>query len=192
MNWSSWSRKPANDDPRTIIGLDLNAARARAVYGSSVGVAPKRLPLDTPDDDLALAISLEKRAPEIGRSGIALQRRIPHLVCSDFLPSVGQTREWKAGRNRLDATGATGIVIEKLKSAFNGNHVLSVLLPSYLAPTQITRLLEMFSHAKLPVVGSASVPLALAATNDEGQWGTALVVDVDSHALTWAILTSDG
>ena len=55
--------------------------------------------LDDPHADLPLAISLEQRAGSRERN--ALVRRLPFAVCDSYLP-LG-SREWKAGRHRLDA-----------------------------------------------------------------------------------------
>src|SRR6266487_2443455 len=72
--------------------------------------APIRiLLLDDPHPDLPLAISLENRALQLGRAGLALARRLPHLTCTNYLPRLGQPQEWKGGRHRLDALGAATV-----------------------------------------------------------------------------------
>ena len=103
MGWSNWSRKAAGElDTGAVVGLDLTAGRARAVYGPAAGATPRVLPLDDPHADLPLAISLEHRPAVVGRAGAGLVRRLPHLVCRDYLPALGQTREWRGGRHKLD------------------------------------------------------------------------------------------
>ena len=85
-----WSRKsePVHDRTRAV-GVDLNASRVRA---EAVGAKSRAIPLDDPDAELLLFISGERRAAEVGRAGFALCRKAPHVVCSNFLASLGQTR----------------------------------------------------------------------------------------------------
>ena len=79
-----------------LVGLDLNSSRIRAVSGPPGLAQP--LSFDGAEGELPLAISLEGRHPEAGRAGLALCRRLPHLACLDFLPCLGQPRQWTAGR----------------------------------------------------------------------------------------------
>ena len=67
-----WAQKPVaakggQPDP-LLAGIDLNAMRVRAVYGTSQ-VAPRPLPLTDAHSDLPMAISLEARRPQVGRPG---------------------------------------------------------------------------------------------------------------------------
>ena len=119
MAWGNWSRK-AEPAAQAVVGLDLNAGRARAVYGPGAGATPRFLALDDPYAELPLTISLEWRTPEVGRAGLALVRRMPHAVCADFLPALGQAREWRAGRNRLDAAAALALVATRLHQPLAG------------------------------------------------------------------------
>ena len=48
-----------------------------------------------------------------------------------------------------------------------------------------------FENAKLPVLGTAATPIALAGTIDE-DFSTAIVADADDHALTWTVLAGGG
>jgi hypothetical protein len=193
MAWTNWSRKPAAAaESRAAVGLDLNAGRARAVAGPAAGVTPRVLPLDDPHPDLPLAVSLEHRSPEVGRAGLDLVRRLPHAVCRDFLPFLGQAREWRAGRHRLDPAAATRLVAERLRPPLAGQQALAVAVPSYLSVPQVTLLTQALEHARVPVLGTAAVPLALAATADDAHLATALVADADDYALTWAVLTAEG
>jgi hypothetical protein len=191
MVWANWSRKPAAVEARAVVGLDLNAGRARAVYGPAAGATPRPLPLDDPHPDLPLAVSLERRSPEVGRAGSGLVRRLPHLVCRDFLPALGHAREWRAGRHRLDPASATRLVAERLRQPLSGQHALAVVLPAYLTLPQVTLLTGALEHARLPVLGTATVPLALAATATDAHLATALVADIDDHAFTWTVLSGD-
>ena len=56
----------------TLIGLDLNTTRARAIQGESHGSGlhvPIALPLDGNEREMLLAVSLEERHPRVGRAG---------------------------------------------------------------------------------------------------------------------------
>src|SRR5262245_7076483 len=126
MAWANWSRKPALPaEAQAVAGLDLNAGRARAAYGPAAGATPRPLLLDDPHPDLPLTISLERRSPEVGRAGFELVRRLPHLVCRDFLPVLGHAREWRAGRHHLDAAAAARLVAERLRPPLAGQHALA-------------------------------------------------------------------
>jgi hypothetical protein len=190
MAWRN--RAKAEPYSQAVVGLDLNAGRARAAYGPAAGATPRTLPLDEPHAELPIVLSLERRAAEVGRAGVALVRKLPHLVCRDFLPALGQAREWRAGRHHLDAAAALLLVTDRLRRPLTGQHALAVAVPPYLTVPQVTLLTAAFEHVRLPVLGTATVPLALAATADDARLGTALVADADSHALTWAVLTADG
>lgn len=192
MGWSNWSRKPSEADSGAVVGLDLTAGRARGVYGPAVGATPRTLPLDDPHDDLPLAISLEPRTPTVGRAGANLVRRLPHLVCRDYLPALGQAREWRAGRHKLDPVTAVGLLAQRLRLPLTGQHALAVAVPAYLTVPQVTLLTAALEHAKLPVLGTATAPLALAAAGNGDRPGTSVVADADEHALTWSVLTTAG
>src|SRR5260370_38869308 len=101
-----WARKsvPANkvEPQSTLIGLDLNTTRARAVHGPAQAL-PRLLPLAGTADDLPMVLSLQGRQAEVGQAGAALCRLLPHLACLDFLAHVAEPRAWMAGRLRLDA-----------------------------------------------------------------------------------------
>src|SRR5205085_8480438 len=94
-----------------LIGLDLNATRARAVCGPTAQAASP-LSLEGSDFELPVAVSLEERTPVVGRAGAALSRRQPDLACLDFLPQLGTGRVWSAGRLRIDAAGALALVFD--------------------------------------------------------------------------------
>ena len=51
----------------SLIGLELNGTRARAVIGPGE-VPPRSLALDGKGGDLPMALSLENRRPEVGRA----------------------------------------------------------------------------------------------------------------------------
>jgi hypothetical protein len=155
-----WSRKPAPVHDRTrAVGLDLTASRARA---EAVGAKSRALPLDDPNDELELFISGEHRTAAVGRAGVALCRKMPHLVCSNFLAALGQPREWRVGRHTLTAETALGLVFDRVRAIIAAETDAAALaLPAYLSPGQVTRVGAAAARAKFPLKGTAVGPLAL-------------------------------
>jgi hypothetical protein len=192
-----WARKsvPANkgEVQPTLIGLDLNSTRARAVHGPAQ-VLPRLLPLAGTADDLPMALSLQGRHAEVGQAGAALCRLLPHLTCLDFLADLGEPREWVAGRHRLDALKALGLVFERLQTVFVETKGVVLAIPSYLSRPQVLLLPPLAEKARMPLLGSVRAPLAsaLAAYGAEPWSGLALCVDADDHALTAATVVADG
>src|SRR5207253_9613136 len=80
--------------PMTLIGLDLNATRVRAVQGPPQNV-PMILPLNGNHDELPVAISLEERTLAVGAAGNVLRRQKSYLACLDFLGHLGTRKEWR-------------------------------------------------------------------------------------------------
>jgi hypothetical protein len=174
-----------------LIGLDLNATRVRAVAGPA-GV-PEGLSLDARHPDLPVGVSLEGRAPEVGRAATGLCRRMPHLACVDFLADLGGPRLWGAGRHRLTADTALALVLDRLRPVCGQGEAAAVTLPAYLTPEQVTRATQLAGTAGLPVVAVLPAPFAAAlAAHAEQSWsGVALVLDADDHALSWAAVTAE-
>ena len=207
MAWVNWSRKaPEGNQDRGSLGADLNAGRVRATHGR---VARNKLfLLDDPRVDLSLAISLDKRHPEIGQTALAVSRKLPHTMCVNYLPQLGQAFEWKHGRHVHNADTLLTIALERLAKSTIHNSGLSLALPSYLSVAQVTRLVMLAEKLKLRIRGTASAPLALAAERashflssprpeDSGDGSgihgalgttTVLIIDVDDHALTAGIV----
>jgi hypothetical protein len=171
----------------TLIGLDLNATRARAVHGPAAAV-PSPLPLDGPSLELPVALSLEGRQPVVGRAGAGLCRKAPHLACLDFLPFLGLTREWIEGRHRLDALRALGAVFEYLKQPFGKIQGLALAVPAYLSRVQKDLVARLAEKARFCVHGVVAAPVVAAlAAQEQLPWtGRALIGDLDRHALTWS------
>jgi hypothetical protein len=169
-----------------LIGLDLNAARARAMVAAP-GHAPELLPI-AGEAELPMAVSLEGRSPEAGRAGLAVLRRAPHLACSDFLPFVGMPRAWSAARHRLDAAAALAVVLERLRPPCATAQAILLAVPPYLEDEQVEAVMAVIERARLRVCGWVAAPLATTLTAyAEQPWaGPAVVVDADDHALTWA------
>jgi hypothetical protein len=175
-----------------LAGLDLNATRLRAVQGSA-GAPPRPLALDGAHRDLPVALSLEGRHPEVGRPGLALCRRLPHLACLNILPYLGDRREWIAGRHRLDAARALTLVFERVQPALAGARGLALAVPGYVTAAQVAALAPLLEKLKILALGSITAPLAaaLAAYREQPWLGPALVLDADDQALTLTLLTAD-
>jgi hypothetical protein len=171
----------------SLVGLELNSTRARAVIGPGE-VPPRSLALDGKNGDLPMALSLENRRPDVGRAGLALCRRLPHLACTDFLAELGERRLWGDGRKRIDADKALALIFEHLRPAFKGIKGLVATVPAYLNRAQADLVSKSAEKTKLPWLGSVSAPLAVGlAAHSEHPWqGRALVLDVDDHAMSWS------
>ncbi len=206
-----WTRKSdsAHDRAR-VVGLDLNATRARAV---SLAVGRSRtLPLEDPAEELPLVLSLERRTPVVGAAAIPLVRKLPHLVCSNFLPQLGEERAWHAGRVTQTPESAISATFDKLRDPVVAEtDALAMAVPAYLSAGQVRTVAALAAKAKLPLRGTVAAPLAVVAhraawlldsqdepTPDDGarpDWivpiphpATVVVVDVDEFALTAAVV----
>jgi hypothetical protein len=207
---------PAPGERAKLLGLDLTASRVRGL--AVAGGHTNAVPLDRTTDELPLFINLEPRVPDVGRSGYAAARRHPHLVCSNFLPQLGQTREWRGTRATLTPETALAAVFEKIRPAVLAEaDAAAIALPSYLVAPQVKALREIAAKGKFPTVGTASAPLAVAAHRaklilsprktpagganaDGSNWvvpirpleagpGDVVIVDVDEYALSAAAVS---
>jgi hypothetical protein len=160
MGWFS-SKSPHANREAGGLGIDLNATRARAATGRAS--RNRIVLLDDPHPDLPLAISLEHRTAEVGRAGLALVRKMPHLTCRNFLPHLGQPQEWKGGRHRLDAVAAATLALEKLLPLCGMYEGIYVALPTYLTVPQVSKLNAAAAKVHFPIRGTATSSLALAA-----------------------------
>jgi hypothetical protein len=177
----------------SLLGIDLNATRVRAVAGGA-GEPPQSLLFDASAEELPLALSLEHRHIEIGAAGLALCRRLPHLACLDFLGCLGTDKQWTAGRHRLDAARALALIFEHLRPILAGHQGVALALPAYLSAAQTDLIIATAARAKLPILGLVPNPLAtvLIAYAEQPWTGAALVADIDDHALTWSVVNIDG
>lgn len=189
MAWGTWSRKTVAESA-AVAGLDLNAGRARAAFGAP-GMPARPVLLGDADEELPLAIGLENRAAEVGPAVLRLRRRSPHLLCDGFLPSLGQPRVWTSGRHRLDASGALALVAERIRLGLAGTAGAAVTFPSYLAPGQVKLATGILEAAKISILGTATLPLAIAAATPEFTRGTGVLIDADAHAATVTALAAD-
>jgi hypothetical protein len=186
-----WSRKsaPVHDRCR-VVGIDLTASRARAV---GLGGKARPLVLDEPDTELLLYVSGERRALEVGRAGFCVCRRMPHLVCSGFLPALGQAREWRIGRHALLAEVALGLAYDKIRGPVTAEtDAVALALPVYLGPAQVTRAVVTAGRSKLPLKGTAVGALALVADRAHELLGAAPAAPkrpepADPHDLDWVV-----
>jgi hypothetical protein len=159
MFWSKRSA-PVHDRSRAV-GIDLNASRVRA---EAVGGKSRAIVLDDPDAELVLFIGGEHRTLEIGRPGFSLCRKLPHLVCSNFLAWLAQPREWQIGRHTLLAEVALNFVFEKIRKPVTAEtDAIALALPSYLTPAQVSRVTISAGRSKLLLKGTAVGALALVA-----------------------------
>lgn len=176
----------------TLVGLDLNATRARAVAGPA-GAPPHPLPLAGSERELPSLVNMSNRQLEAGKSASALCRKLPHLVCANFLPKLGTAENWSAGRHRLDSARALTTLLESMRGACATAKSMVVAIPDYLSRQQADLLPALGGKARLPLVGSISAALAsaLSAYRSAPWSGLALVVDVDDYALCCSLLASD-
>lgn len=177
----------------TLLALDLNTTRVRALLGNSLADAGAPY-LEGPRPELPLALNLEGRVPLIGSPGLGVCRRSPHLACVDFLPYLGQPREWTGPKVRLDAAQALVLVLQQVLMQTGMPRAVSLAIPSYLELHQRALLYQAAATARMPILGSVHAGLiaALAGYSDQPWSGLGYVVDVDGHALTWtAIMTDD-
>lgn len=177
----------------TLLGLDWNATRVRALLGAA-GDYALPVPLEPPALELPAFVGLDRPALYAGAAARRLVRQSPHLVCRDFLPAlalpVGQGSRWKVGRHTLDAGQAVNVVWQQLQSVARTAGGIVLTLPGYLARGQADALRGVAEKLRLPVLGSVPNPLAAAlAAHSEQFWVRAvLVIDADEHALTLTLV----
>ncbi|MDB5310576.1 MAG: hypothetical protein JWO38_4778, partial [Gemmataceae bacterium] len=150
-----WSRKPVPVlDRSRVVGVDLTASRARVVSVGGGKVRP--VVLDDPAEDLLLFLAGDRRAPEIGRAGYALCRKMPHAVGSSFLPALAQPREVRAGRHVLTPEAALELAFARLRAPVAAeSDAVALVLPAYLTPPQVVKAVLAAARARLPLRGTA-------------------------------------
>jgi hypothetical protein len=181
-----------NHDVAKLIALDIDASRVRAASGSPSGQAEPVL-LEGDSLDLPTTISLEGRQPQVGTAGMRLLRRLPHLMCHDFLACLGTSRQWNAGRHRWQADDAVRQLLKHLKPVWGQAVGVGLSVPSYLEPQQVQAVAALAREAGVPLRGvtTAALPLAETAYRQSPWSGPALVVEADDHALTWTAVTAE-
>jgi hypothetical protein len=191
MGWVNWTRKAAEPfgTSAAAVGLDLNSTRLRAMSGDA-GRPPRAVPLDEPLDDLPLAVSLEQRTPEVGRAGLAIERRTPHLAVFDYLNEINLPRRWDANRHSFTAADLFSLVLNRIRPICPRSDNLTLVLPVYLTPAKVAALAQVMERNKMPVRGSVLLPLALVGASElpERRPSLTLIVDCDDHALTASLV----
>src|SRR5690349_8724106 len=126
------TRKPPPAQDRTrVVGVDLTASRARAVVLAAGRT--RALLLDEPAEDLPLYLALDRRAPDVGAAGYRICRKLPHLVCSNFLPQLGQPRQWQSDRCSVTPESALQTSFDKLRGPVVAEtDAAGLALPAYL------------------------------------------------------------
>ncbi|QEL17082.1 hypothetical protein [Limnoglobus roseus] len=205
----------ASHERTKLMGVDLTASRVRAI--AAAGGHINAVTLDDAQDELPLFINLERRTPEVGRQGYSICRTLPHLVCANFLPQLGQVREWRGNRVSLTPESALAATFDKLRGPLTAEADGGVLVvPSYLAAPQMKALWALAMKAKLPLTGTGSAPLAIvshranaflaprkqspsAPKEEKSSWvvpirpqaggpGAVVIVDADEYALSAAVV----
>jgi len=162
-----------------LVGVDLSASRARAVAAGSGRT--RALVLDGNNHDLPMFVALDGRTPVVGLAGHALYRKAPHSICSNFLPMLCKPQEWKGPRLTVTPESATLAALQKLVAPITAEtDAAGLTLPTYLDATQIKKLTELTATAKLPIRGTVSGPLAVAAHRSSFVLAPAPEADSDS------------
>ncbi|NBO90871.1 MAG: FHA domain-containing protein [Planctomycetia bacterium] len=183
----------------SVIGLDLNASRLRAVGADWLGhrwmdqpKVPLRLALERDRAELPVAISLAGRTPEVGTAGVKLTRLRPHATCTDFLPHLGSDRTWDHHAIKVNADEALGYVFATVAQTLGRVSGLVLCVPAYLCMAQVLAVRKVAEVASLPLVASLCVPVAALQamrTIDASRSSTStLVIDADGYALTWSLM----
>ncbi len=177
------------EQPLRLVGIDLNATRLRAVVAGEGRTRP--ILLDDAGEDLPLFLRLDQRVPQPGADAVDSCRLNPHLICSNFLGSIGQPHEWRSERHVLTPESATKLTFDKLlRHIAAESDSAGLALPVYLSISQVRTVLELAQECRLPVRGSAAAPLALGAhrASTLGGPATVLLVDVDEFALSGTVI----
>ena len=158
-----WSRKPAPVHDRSrLVGIDLTASRIRATSVGGGKVRP--LVLEAPAEELLLFFACDRRSPVLGRAGFGLCRKAPFAVVSNFLASLTHGQEFQAGRQVMTAEVATELALARIREPITAeSEAAAIVVPSYLTPPQVASLVKAGTRAKLPLKGTVSAPLAVAA-----------------------------
>ncbi len=175
----------------SYLGLDLNATALRAVRGNERDY-PLAVSLETESVELPMAVRLDKRTLPVGSAARSIIRSLPHLACSNFLPHLGEqgplAKTWRNGRLAIDADAALASILAHLKTVVRKPQGIAAAVPSYISNHQLMVLHKLFAQAKLPLAGTLTAPLsaALLAYAEQAWEHSALIIDVDHHALTLA------
>ena len=215
MIFSRQKPTPRIHDKSRRVGIDLTSTRIRTVVSGSGPDRP--ILLDAPDIDLSLVVNLDRKPLDVGRVGYAAIRKAPHHVCANFLPYVTESKSWKAGRQSLSADAALGVAFAKIAPGIvNEAEAIGLAIPAYLTPPQAMACAGTAAANKLPIAGTVVASLAVVAeradailkgdphaeeTDDRpgivpirfgpGGPGSAVVIEVDDHALSASVVWVD-
>jgi hypothetical protein len=113
---------------------------------------------------LTLYLALDRRTPDVGAAGYHICRKLPHLACSNFLPQLGQPRQWQSDRCSVTPESALQAAFDKLRGPVVAEtDAAGLSLPAYLTANQVKAATELANRAKLPLRGTVAAPLAVAA-----------------------------
>ncbi len=185
MGWfSSKKSMPIKFHARgTDLGFDLNSTRIRAATPGETGY--RTLLLDDPHPELPLLIHFENAHPILGRDGFRWTRRLPHLLCNDYLPSLGQQRQWSFQRRSWTSEQAIQLFLRELQPYCSQFQTLGWALPAYMSLNQVQDFSQLMQQAKIPPSGTASSPIALL-----GFYGQRLLHPVSKNLAPVSSLTS--
>lgn len=156
------SPAPVPSGERTkVVGLDLTASRFKASV--LAGGRTRPVELQEPVTELPLTLALDRRSPVAGQAGVDLCRRMPHAVCSGFLGSLGQPRQWSAGRTVVTPESALQSCFEAIRPALSAeSDAVGLALPPYLSMSQVRAVSAAAERARVPVLSTVLAPLAVA------------------------------
>jgi hypothetical protein len=152
------------------------------------------VPLEPPSAELPMMLDLAGAQPIVGGAACRRCRVTPRQVCRGFLPLLGapagSSSAWKLGRRPFDAAQAVGHVWQKLHGLCRSAQGVVLTVPGYLQPAQADLLRTLGAKHKVHVLGSVPASLAAALAGHVQQlWSrSVLVVDVDDHALSVALV----
>ncbi len=175
----------------SLVGLDWNATRLRAVLGKA-GDFALPLPLEAPALEMPAAVGLDRSTPHVGSGAIKLVRQSPHQACQYYLPNlnlpVSPGSAWSWNRKPFTAKDAALAVWNKISPLLQRVDATILTLPAYLDRYQAASLRSLATQARIRIAGSLATPLAaaLAAYADQFWSRSVLVIDIDDYALSLA------
>lgn len=184
----------------TFLSLDINSARMYAMAGPVDGL-PSTVALEPPRAEMPMVVMQNSYHGSVGSEALVLARQQPDQIYRNFLPKLIFTEKKNGwfGRFRrgtdLDSRNALEQILRKVKQITGPVDGVLLSLPPYLAADQVEIVSKTARDLRLPVIGSTVSPVAqaLAAYADHPWYGSAIVFDLDDHALWMSILQeSDG
>ena len=89
---------------------------------------------------------------------------MPHAACSNFLPALTQSREWRNGRHALTPEAALELAFSKMGGpVLAESEAAALALPVYLSPGQVGKVIAATARTRLPLKGTAVGALAVVA-----------------------------